>query len=104
MSQLFDTLNYVHSVGIVHRDLKPENIMIVLDQAKKNVKYVKIIDFGFANFLTNIQTKEGEALCGTTNYLAPESLESKKIDFKVDNFALGVILYFLLSGIHLFHI
>ncbi|CAD8046316.1 unnamed protein product [Paramecium primaurelia] len=98
MSQLFDTLNYVHSVGIVHRDLKPENIMIVLDTTKKNVKQVKIIDFGFANFLTNIQTKEGEALCGTTNYLAPESLEQKKIDFKVDNFALGVILYFLLSG------
>ncbi|CAK72198.1 unnamed protein product (macronuclear) [Paramecium tetraurelia] len=98
MSQLFDTLNYIHSVGIVHRDLKPENIMIVLDATKKNVKQVKIIDFGFANFLTNIQTKEGEALCGTTNYLAPESLEQKKIDFKVDNFALGVILYFLLSG------
>jgi serine/threonine protein kinase len=38
------------------------------------VKYVKIIDFGFANFLTNIQNKEGEALCGTTNYIAPESL------------------------------
>ncbi|CAD8065720.1 unnamed protein product [Paramecium sonneborni] len=98
MSQLFDTINYVHSVGIVHRDLKPENIMIVLDQTTKIVKHVKIIDFGFANFLTNIQNKEGEALCGTTNYLAPETLSQKRIDFKVDNFALGVILYFLLSG------
>lgn len=38
MSQLFDTVNYVHSVGIVHRDLKPENIMIVLDQTTKSVK------------------------------------------------------------------
>ena len=34
MSQLFDTLNYIHSIGIVHRDLKPENIMIVLDESK----------------------------------------------------------------------
>lgn len=90
-------MNYIHTVGIVHRDLKPENIMIVLDPVKQTVKQVKLIDFGFANFITNIQNKE-EALCGTTNYLAPESLEQKKITFKVDNFALGVILYFLLSG------
>ncbi|KAM3139033.1 putative myosin light chain kinase 3 [Paramecium bursaria] len=98
MSQLFDTLNYIHSIGIVHRDLKPENIMIVLDESKQKIKHVKIIDFGFANFLANIQQKEGDAICGTTNYLAPETLQNQCVSFKVDNFALGVILYLMLSG------
>jgi serine/threonine protein kinase len=68
---------------------------------KITLKQVKIIDFGFANFLANLQDpgEMSETLCGTTNYLAPETLEMKPLTFKVDNFALGVIMYKMIAGL-----
>jgi len=67
MKQLFIANNYLHSVGIIHRDLKPENIMITLSDNKEKVKEVKIIDFGFAQFVTpGVTLKE---TCGTPNYV-----------------------------------
>lgn len=73
LSQLIDAISYIHSIGIVHRDIKPENIMVVLkDNA---VSQIKIIDFGFANYLEVIKSKKGDdVLCGTPNYLAPEAI------------------------------
>lgn len=97
LNQLIDSLIYIHSIGIVHRDIKPENIMIIVQD--RQVRQVKLIDFGFANYVNIINERsQNEGLCGTPNYIAPEVLMYKKITFKVDNFALGSILYFMLSG------
>ena len=65
MKQLLETTIYIHSTGIIHRDLKPENIMITLDN--NQIKYTKIIDFGFAKFL--YQNSEVKDIFGTPNYV-----------------------------------
>lgn len=67
MQQLFDAFGYMQSVEIIHRDIKPENIMISLNEDKTKIKEIKIIDFGFAKFVT-----PGGILketCGTPNYV-----------------------------------
>jgi len=68
MKQLLIAIGYLHSVGIIHRDIKPENIMITLTkEAQPRVNEIKIIDFGFAQFITpGVKLKE---TCGTPNYV-----------------------------------
>ena len=92
--QIVSAVNYMHSLGLVHRDLKLENILIN-DTAGLNE--IKIIDFGFA---TNCQ--EGHKLsmfCGTPCYMDPDLTKNKKYSGQgVDVWALGVILYLLLTG------
>lgn len=80
------------------------SMQIKLNKEKNMVERVKIIDFGFAVFqeaLKNMNIREKYA--GTPGYLAPEILLMKEYDETVDNFSLGVILYFMLSGILPFH-
>ena len=94
MKNLFDALECVHSRGIIHRDLKPENIMLEFkgDQITK----LKLIDFGLSCFQQD--RKAMETKCGTLNYTAPEILTGKEFDPRVDVFALGVIMYFMIRG------
>jgi len=92
--QIVSAVAYMHGLGLVHRDLKLENILIN-DFAGLN--QIKIIDFGFA---TNCQ--EGAKLsmfCGTPCYMDPDLTKSKKYSGQaVDVWALGVILFLLLTG------
>lgn len=94
MRVLFEAVNYIHKAGIAHRDLKPENIMVDL-QNDVELLSLKIIDFGFAIYIQEI--KKTRVSVGTLNYMAPESF-SNNYDEKVDIFALGIILYFILTG------
>jgi len=91
---ILDALEYVHSHGVVHRDLKPENIMVDADDR------IKLIDFGLAG-------KTGERrltfsgftkLMGTPDYISPEQVSHKRGDARADLYALGIMLYEMLTG------
>lgn len=86
-------LHYIHQNGTAHRDLKPENIML-----DKNFN-IKIVDFGFAAPITG---KENTGYCktvlGTRGYMAPEIITNNPYQGQVvDLFALGVILFILIT-------
>ncbi|KAI0077186.1 kinase-like protein [Panus rudis PR-1116 ss-1] len=86
-------LNYLHSLDIIYRDLKPENILLNFDG------HIKIADFGFAKYCnTTVWT-----LCGTPDYLAPEIIGNARYNKSVDWYALGVLIFEMLSGLPPFH-
>lgn len=93
--QVCKGLKYAHDKGIVHRDIKPDNILI------SKTGEIKIVDFGIATaFAANDEdlTKTG-AVMGTPAYMSPEQLtDSKNVDKQADIYALGVVLYQMLTG------
>ena len=93
--QIFDVVDYLHSSKrIAHRDLKPENFMIKIDN--NNKPQVKLIDFGMAAFIPS-NGKFNEFL-GTKAYAAPEIFGYSGYTEKVDEWAIGVILFNMLTG------
>ncbi|MBX9688108.1 MAG: serine/threonine protein kinase [Candidatus Obscuribacterales bacterium] len=98
--QCADALAHAHAAGIVHRDISPANIML-LDKPEANS--VKIIDFGLARLLpeselkTQSHTRTG-FLIGSVNYMSPEQCQGKTPDHRSDIYALGAVLYEMLSG------
>jgi serine/threonine protein kinase/Tol biopolymer transport system component len=98
--QIADALAAAHRAGITHRDLKPANVMLTPHG-------VKLLDFGVAALRPSGEvladataaalTADG-AIVGTLNYMAPEQLQGKPVDGRADLFALGVIVYEMLTG------
>src|SRR5436190_7540155 len=93
MLQLCEGLAYAHRAGIIHRDIKPANIMIAGDGT------LKILDFGLARILndTNSGLTRVGAVLGTPHYMSPEQVEGGAIDARSDIFAVGLVLYELLT-------
>jgi len=91
---VLDGLEYIHANGVVHRDLKPENIMVD-DQDN-----IKLIDFGIAgdSAARRLTYANFTATLGTPNYISPEQVKGKRGDGRSDLYAMGVILYEMLSG------
>jgi tetratricopeptide (TPR) repeat protein len=92
--QLCEALDAAHSEGVVHRDLKPQNILM----GKNDQVYV--VDFGLAKSLEASaagMTRTGQYL-GTPRYMAPEQVEAKPVDSRTDLYALGLILFEMLTG------
>jgi len=82
-------LDHLHEQSIAHRDLKPENVLLSCDGV------AKLCDFGFARFIV----KRSYTVCGTPPYMAPEMIDLPHgHDHRVDWFALGVMLFEMLSG------
>jgi serine/threonine protein kinase/Tfp pilus assembly protein PilF len=90
--QICEGLAEAHRLGVVHRDLKPQNIMI---DSEGNVR---IMDFGIARSLRTKGITDTGEIFGTPEYMAPESLEGKDVDGRTDLYALGIILYEMLTG------
>jgi eukaryotic-like serine/threonine-protein kinase len=86
-------LDHAHGHGIVHRDIKPENILIAHDGT------VKVADFGLARAYaeSNVSQAEG-TVTGTVQYLAPEQIQGDPADPRTDLYALGVVMFELLTG------
>ncbi|MGE5325516.1 MAG: protein kinase domain-containing protein [Deltaproteobacteria bacterium] len=89
--QVCSALDHAHKNNIVHRDIKPANIMIL------NSGLVKVTDFGIAKIMSMGMTQAGQIL-GTPNYMSPEQVKGRTVDGRSDIFALGVILYELVTG------
>jgi serine/threonine-protein kinase len=84
-------LDYAHNKGVVHRDVKPANVMIDREGV------LKILDFGIARVAESRLTLNGE-LIGTPSYMSPEQVKGQTVDRRSDVFAVGLVLYELLSG------
>jgi predicted ATPase len=105
-AQITEGLTKAHEAGITHRDLKPENLMVTEDGL------VKILDFGLAKLVaptsgsstdTNFSNAETSftssgVVVGTITYMSPEQAEGTRTDFRADQFALGLVLYELVTG------
>lgn len=90
--RLAEALAYAHTSGIIHRDIKPENIMLRYDGL------VKLMDFGIARFLDESTVTMTGALVGSPAYMSPEQALEKPVDARSDLFALGTVLFHLVTG------
>jgi serine/threonine-protein kinase len=91
IGQLLRALEYAHARGVVHRDIKPANILITADAQ------VKITDFGIAKIESSTLTQVG-AVIGTPSYMSPEQFKGESVDGRSDLFAVGIVLYQMLTG------
>jgi serine/threonine protein kinase len=93
--RICEALYYVHSCGVVHRDLKPENVIV--DSADR----IKLIDFGIAvsGGSNRLVLSDPSRATGTPDYISPEEVKGIRGDARGDIYALGIMLYEMLTGI-----
>ena len=90
--QVCEGLEEAHELGVIHRDLKPQNIMI---DEKSNAK---VMDFGIARSVEAPGVTQTGVMIGTPDYISPEQAEGEEADQRSDIYALGVILYEMVTG------
>ena len=92
--QVASAIEYIHGHGVIHRDLKPENIMVDTND------HIKLIDFGIAANLGSrrITFAKFSQTVGTPDYISPEQVKGKRGDARSDIYALGVMLYEMVTG------
>ncbi|MDD4851427.1 MAG: Stk1 family PASTA domain-containing Ser/Thr kinase [Gemmiger sp.] len=91
-TQILSALDHAHSKGIVHRDVKPQNIMLLANGS------IKMMDFGIARFSRAQSQTVSDKAIGSVHYISPEQAKGDKTDARTDLYAVGVMLYEMLSG------
>jgi serine/threonine-protein kinase len=91
-AQVLDALQYAHAAGVVHRDLKPANVIVT------PAGDIKVMDFGIARAIGADHLTRTGMMVGTLRYMSPEQLRGEEIDHRADLYALGVVLYEVLTG------
>ena len=97
--QICRSLREAHSLGVIHRDLKPANVYLI--EHGDEVDFVKVLDFGLVK---NIDETKGEDLTqtglfmGSPKYMAPEQIRGEHVDARTDIYALGIMMYEMLTG------
>ncbi|MCC2313226.1 Stk1 family PASTA domain-containing Ser/Thr kinase [Cellulomonas xiejunii] len=89
---VLDALAAAHRAGLVHRDVKPENVLIASDDR------VRVADFGLARAVTEVTSTTTGTVLGTVAYLAPELVQRGASDARTDVYAVGVMLFEMLTG------
>lgn len=92
MKQLCSAVSEAHARGIIHRDIKPQNVIVKADGS------VKILDFGIATAKGSMQLTQANNVMGSVHYLAPELARGEAATPQSDIYALGIVLYEMLSG------
>ena len=98
-TQIASALDAAHHLGLVHRDVKPANVLIAFSSGPDGRDHVYLADFGLTKHATSRSGITGTGqFVGTVDYMAPEQIEGKPVDGRVDVYALGCIAYECLTG------